>query len=114
MFLHRFAGQPRPDPKGPGECFPAYGEVVARGRGVQMRSSTGSRPSRIGYDGWSAVRIRPCDDSQQLAPGGPLPASDTRADSDGRRPDRGDAFVNHHVSVYRVRSTTPNRPPRVP
>jgi hypothetical protein len=45
---------------------------------VQVRPSTGSDATRIGYDGW-AVRILSCDDPQQLTPGGPLPTGDAHA-----------------------------------
>jgi len=59
---------------------------------VQVRSAARCRAVRIGYDGRVALSIRAGDHAQQLALGGPLPASDARAH---RRLRWGDVFVNH-------------------
>ena len=50
---------------------------------------------RIGYDDLSAIRVRPCNNPQQLALGGPLPTSDARADRIMLCPGRQKVFVNH-------------------
>ncbi len=61
--------------QGPAESTSALGELKTRDRGVQMRPSTPSEASRIGYDG-RAVRIRSENHSQQLTFGGSLPTAD--------------------------------------
>ena len=55
VVAHRCAGEPLPEPEGPGECSPAHREVVTRRRGVQVRPPAGCRAVRIGYDGRLAV-----------------------------------------------------------
>lgn len=102
---HRRAGQRLSGPEGPGERPSAHREVEARGRGVQMRSTSGSRPAGIRYDGRLAVCIGPCDDSQQLAPGGSFTASDARADRIMPRACGETEFANHRSATLLLRTT---------
>src|SRR5262249_45891661 len=81
---HRRALQPLPDSprytEGPAERLPAHGELVARGRGVQVRPATGCAAQRIGYDDRVAVRVRADGHPHQLSLGGSRSTSDTGPD----------------------------------
>ena len=79
VLSHRGAGQAALEPKGSGEGSSALRQVIARGRGVQVRTAAVCSAVRIGHDGW-AVRIRAGDYPQQLALRGPRTASDAGPD----------------------------------
>ena len=79
MLSHRGAGQTALEPEGSGEGSSALRQVIARGRGVQVRTAAVCSAVRIGYDGWT-VRIRAGDHPQQLALRGPLTTSDAGPD----------------------------------
>jgi hypothetical protein len=113
---HRCAGQPLLEPEGSGKRSPAHREVVARGRGVQVRAPSGCRAVRIGYDGRPAARIQSRDDTQQLACRGPLPTTDARTDRLSCHPCGGTSFARHCAQPYRVSATDfePSPPRRRP
>ena len=106
VLSHRGAGQTALEPQGSGEGSSALRQVIARGRGVQVRTAAVCSAVRIGYDGWT-VRIRAGDHPQQLALQGPLTTSDAGPD----RSDQGwepistirarvnDVFANHFNGV---------------
>ena len=97
----RWTARSVPPPQGSGEGFPPYREVVTPRGGVQVRPSR-VRCRRIGYDGRVAVGVRAGDHSQQLALGGPLPASDAGPD----RPLEGEASGRERIHVGRHRGST--------
>ena len=92
---HRCADQPLLEPEGSGKRSPAHREVVARGRGVQVRASSGCRAVRIGYDGRTAARIQSRDDTQQLTCRGSFPTTDARANRLACSPCGGKSVARH-------------------
>ena len=72
-------------PQGPREGTFALGECETSGRRVQMRPPAGCGATRVGCDepgsrlrSLMVLRVRPCDDPQQLTLGGSFSASDAR------------------------------------
>jgi sarcosine oxidase gamma subunit len=102
VLSHRGAGQTTLEPEGSGEGSSALRQVIAPGRGVQVRTAAVCSAVRIGYDGW-AVRIRAGDHPQQLALQGPLATSDAGPDRSGGelgiRARVDDVFANHFNGV---------------
>ena len=84
----------------PGEGPAAHREVVAGGRGVQVRPATGRAATGIGHHGRVALGVRADDEAQQLVAGGPLPTSHTRPDGPAAsgigRGCRHFVWVDHH------------------
>src|SRR6476620_9329128 len=89
VLPERLRAQSPGDPEGPWECTLTFGECEAAGRGVKVRPATVCGATRIGHDGRvsRAVRVRSCDNPQQLTPDGPFATSDTGPD-DGARDHR--------------------------
>ena len=84
------------DPEGPAERPTAYREVVARGRGMQVRPSSGPGSCWIGHHGWSAVGVRAGGHPQQLALRDPLTTPDARPNRSGDRcRGRGNRCASH-------------------
>ena len=67
-------------PQGPGEGTCALGACETFGCGMQVRPTAWCGAGRVGHDGPVALRVRPCDDSQQLTLGVSSPTADARAD----------------------------------
>ena len=72
-------------PQGPREGTFALGECETSGRRVQVRPPAGCGATRVGCDEpgpglrtLMILRVRPCDDPQQLTLGGSLSTSDAR------------------------------------
>ena len=102
VLPERLQAQSPGDPEGPWESTLTFGECEAAGRGVKVRPAAECGATRIGHDGLvsRAVRVRSCDNPQQLTPDGPPATSDTGPD-DGARDHR------PHSNAFRVQ--TPNR-----
>jgi hypothetical protein len=101
-------------PQGSREGTSALSECETFGCGVQVRPTTWCGAVRVGYDepgpgvrSFSALRVRPCDDPQQLTLGGPLPAADAGPDGTGRAR-RLVELGNHRRTVYRGGAANPN------
>ena len=101
-------------PQGPREGTFALGECETSGRRVQVRPPAGCGATRVGCDepGPSlrtlmVLRVRPCDDPQQLTLGGSLSTSDARPyGTVGARRDV--ELWNHRRPVYRWGAAKPN------
>ncbi len=63
VVLDRCAGEPDPEPQGPGERPPANREVITRTCGMQVRPTTWCRAAWIGAHGRLALGVRADDDS---------------------------------------------------
>ena len=102
VLPERLQAQSPGDPEGPWESTLTFGECEAAGRGMKVRPAAECGATRIGHDGRvsRAVRVRSCDNPQQLTPDGPPATSDTGPD-DGARDHR------PHSNAFRVQ--TPNR-----
>src|ERR1700712_2267142 len=101
-------------PQGPREGTFALSECKTFGRRVKMRPTSRCGAARVRYDepgsswrSFSVLRVRPCDDPQQLTLGGSLPATDARAyGTVGVRRDV--EFWNHRPTLYRGGAANPN------
>ena len=102
VLPERLRAQSPVDPEGPWKRTSTFGECEAAGRGVKVRPTSVCGATWIGHDGQvsRAVRVRSCDNPQQLTPDGPLATSDTGPD-DGARDHR----PHSNASVEQ----TPNR-----
>jgi len=110
-----FPGDPGIMPQGPMEGTFAFGECETVGRRVQVRPTSRCGATRVGYDepgsglrSRTALRVRPCDDPQQLTLGSPLPATD--AGPHGTVVARRDVELwNHRPTLYRGGGINPKR-----
>lgn len=101
-------------PEGPRESTFAFSECETVSRRVQMRPTSGCGAIRVRYDepgsrlrSFTALRVRPCDDPQQLTLGGSLPAPDARPyRTIGARRDV--ELWNHRPTLYRGPAVNPN------
>jgi hypothetical protein len=101
-------------PQGSGEGTFAFSECETFGRRVKVRPTSWCSAARVGYDEPGsrlrtrvALRVRPCDDPQQLTLGGSLPAPDARPlRTIGARRDV--ELWNHRRPLYRGPAANPN------
>ena len=104
-------------PEGPCEGTSALCECETFGCGVKVRPTSGCGAAGIGCDEPTALRVRSCDDPQQLTLGGSRPTPDARPDRTVRAL-RDVELWNHRPTLYRGRGPYPNsavvRCPRAP